>query len=160
MTPRQCEIAAESHAASLLAQAGYDVLVQYGGSQPEYDLVAVKGKRVVLVSVKGSQDGRWTLPVRYKDRGISYDEAIDHWLAAQKDDVVLLLVQFDGTVLGSTPDVYVARPIEVAIHLKTQRHGLGDESFQEDLRKRHRIPQYVDLVPPEWVFSQERIDAI
>jgi hypothetical protein len=57
MTPRQCEIAAESYAACLLAQAGYDVLVQYGANQPQYDLVAVKGKRILPISVKGSQDG-------------------------------------------------------------------------------------------------------
>ena len=43
MTPRQCEIAAEAYAASLLAQAGYDVLVQYGANQPHYDLVANNG---------------------------------------------------------------------------------------------------------------------
>ena len=43
MTPRQCAIAAEAYAASLLAQAGYDVLVQYGANQPHYDLVANNG---------------------------------------------------------------------------------------------------------------------
>ncbi len=46
MTSRQCEIAAESYTACLLAQCGYDVLVQYGAKQPHYDLVAVKDKRI------------------------------------------------------------------------------------------------------------------
>jgi len=32
MTPRQHEIAAESYAACLLAQCGYDVLIQYGAN--------------------------------------------------------------------------------------------------------------------------------
>ena len=80
MTPRQCEIAAESYAACLLAQAGYDVLVQYGANQPQYDLVAVKGKRFLPVSVKGSQDGGWMLSVKFKEEGISYHDAIDRWL--------------------------------------------------------------------------------
>jgi hypothetical protein len=35
-------VAAEAFAAGLLAQAGCDVLVQYGANQPEYDLVAIK----------------------------------------------------------------------------------------------------------------------
>lgn len=76
MTPRQCEIAAESYAACLLAQCGYDVLVQYGANQPQYDLVAVKDKRIRPVSVKGSQDGGWMLAVRYVKPGVNYHQAI------------------------------------------------------------------------------------
>jgi len=72
MTPRQCEIAAESYAACLLAQAGYDVLVQYGANQHHYDLVANKDKRFLPISVKGSQDGGWMLSVRYKKENLSY----------------------------------------------------------------------------------------
>lgn len=56
MTPRQCEIVAESYTACLLARSGYDVLVQYGANQPHYDFVAVKDKRIIPISVKGSQD--------------------------------------------------------------------------------------------------------
>jgi hypothetical protein len=48
MTRRQCEIAAEAYAASLLARSGYDVSVQYGANQPGYDLVAVKDNRILL----------------------------------------------------------------------------------------------------------------
>ena len=72
MTSRQCEIAAESFAASLFARAGYDVLVQYGANQPHYDLVAVKGERMLLISVKGSQSGVWMLATRGKIPGVSY----------------------------------------------------------------------------------------
>ena len=64
MTPRQCEIAAEAYAASLLAQGGYDVLVQYGAIQPHYDLVANNGSIFLPISVKGSQDGGWMLAVK------------------------------------------------------------------------------------------------
>src|SRR5690348_8629047 len=100
MTPRQCEIAAESYAACLLAQAGYDVLVQYGANQPDYDLVAVKGKRMLPISVKGSQDGGWMLAVRYKEKGVTYHEAIERWLSAQRDDVVFFFVQFAQVAIG------------------------------------------------------------
>jgi len=93
MTPRQCEIAAEAYAASLFAQAGYDVLVQYGANQPHYDLVANKGSLFLPVSVKGSQDGGWMLAVKYKKTGISYQDSIDRWLAKQHEDIVFVLVQ-------------------------------------------------------------------
>ena len=69
MTPRQCEIAAESYTACLLAQSGFDVLVQYGANQPHYDLVAVKDKRIVPISVKGSQDGGCIRPLQGPRRG-------------------------------------------------------------------------------------------
>ena len=92
MTSRQCEIAAESYSACLLAQAGYDVLVQYGANQPHYDLMANKEKRFLPISVKGSQDGGWMLAVRYKEKDSSYHDAIDAWLASQRDDVVLSLI--------------------------------------------------------------------
>jgi Holliday junction resolvase-like predicted endonuclease len=65
MTPRPCEIATESSTACLLAQAGYDVLVQYGANPPNYDLIADKDKRILKISVKGSQDDGWMLAVRY-----------------------------------------------------------------------------------------------
>lgn len=96
MTPRQCEIAAESYAACLLAQTGFDVLVQYGANQPHYDLVAVKGKRLLPISVKGSQDGGWMLAVRYVKQGVNYRAAADKWLSVQRDDIVFIFVQFLG----------------------------------------------------------------
>ena len=34
-------VAAEAFAAALFARYGYDVSVQYGANQPEYDLIAV-----------------------------------------------------------------------------------------------------------------------
>src|SRR5437879_1074714 len=95
MTPRQCEIAAESYSACLLAQSGYDVLVQYGAHQPHFDLMAVKGEeRKLPISVKGSQDGGWMLAVSYVEPGVKYRDAIDKWLAAQRSDVVYMFVGF------------------------------------------------------------------
>src|SRR6185295_4197995 len=134
MTPRQCEIAAESYTACLLAQAGYDVLVQYGANQPHYDLVAVKAERFLPISVKGSQDGGWMLSVRFKEAGSTYHAAIDNWLKAQRRDLIYIFVQFRKVLLGQAPRVYVARPPEIATHLKSQRHGLGYGSLQEDFR--------------------------
>ena len=132
MTPRQCEIAAESYTACVLAQSGYDVLVQYGANQPHYDLVAVKEKRFLPISVKGSQDGGWMLAVKYIRPGVGYLRAIDLWHTAQRDDVVFVFVQFRNVMLASAPRVYVARPPEIAGHMKSQCDGKGHGSLQED----------------------------
>lgn len=160
MTPRQCEIAAESYAACLLAQAGYDVLVQYGANQPDYDLVAVKGKRMLPISVKGSQDGGWMLAVRYKESGKTYHAAIDKWLAAQRDDVVFFFVQFWRVEAGGVPRAYVARPIEIAKQLKAHRNGQGYGSMQEDRRRDHPGSQFSEKMPGSWQYSPRLIDKI
>ena len=60
-TSWQVATAAEAFAAAQFARCGWDVSVQYGANQPEYDLVAVNGDRVLKVSVKGSKDGGWGL---------------------------------------------------------------------------------------------------
>lgn len=160
MTPRQCEIAAESYTACLLAQAGYDVLVQYGANQPDYDLAAVKEKRMLLISVKGSQDGGWMLAVRYKKEGVTYHEAIDRWLAAQRDDVIFFIVQFAGIEAGGIPRVYIARPAEIAEQLKGQRNGNGYGALQEDRLRYSPKSSFSERLPDSWNFSIERIDTI
>ncbi len=160
MTPRQCEIAAESYSACLLAQTGYDILVQYGANQPHYDLAAVKSKRTLLISVKGSQDGGWMLAVKYVKKGVNYLDAIDLWLKSQRDDVVFVFVSFKGISLGSAPRVYVARPLEIATHMKTQCHGRGHGSLQEDIRRDTPGSKYNHKIPATWVFTESRIDSI
>lgn len=160
MTPRQCEVAAESFTASLLAQAGYDVLVQYGANQPHYDLVAVKEQRFLPVSVKGSQDGGWMLSSRFVEKGVNYHQATEHWLALQRPDILYVLVQFQGIVIGQAPRVYLARPPELAQHLKAQRAGLGHGALQEDWQRNHPRSRNVDKIPSAWLFSRERIDSI
>jgi hypothetical protein len=132
MTSRQCEIAAESYAACLLAQSGYDVFVQYGAHQPHYDLVGVKGERTVRISVKGSQGSGWMLAARYVKLGVNYLAAIDKWLSVQPSDVIYVLVGFFLVPLGQAPHVYVARLPEIAIQLKLQRSGRGHGALQED----------------------------
>lgn len=160
MTPRQCEIAAESFAASLLAQAGYDVLVQYGANQPHYDLIAVKDQRILPVSVKGSQDGGWMLSSRYVKKGVNYHQATDQWLSVQRPDVLYALVQFQRIVIGQAPRVYIARPSELAAHLKAQRSGRGHGSLQEDWQRNHPRAKNADKIPKSWLFSSTRIDSI
>ena len=160
MTPRQCEIAAESFTASLLAQAGYDVLVQYGANQPHYDLVAVKNQRILLVSVKGSQDGGWMLASRFVKQGVGYHQAIDKWLERQRQDLVFVLVQFQGVSIGEAPRAYVARPSEIAEQLRAHRNGQGHGALQEDWQRNHPRSRYADRIPASWLFSRARIDCI
>lgn len=100
-------VAAEAFAAGLFAQAGCDVLVQYGANQPEYDLMITRAGRAVSVSVKGSQDGGWGLIQSYK-RGVTYVQAADAWAAAHRNmGIVYCLVQFHGVALGECPRVYL-----------------------------------------------------
>lgn len=160
MTPRQCEIAAESYTACLLAQCGYDVLVQYGANQPHYDLVAVKEKRFLPVSVKGSQDGGWMLAVRFVKPGVNYHAAIDQWLSVQREDVLYFFVQFINVPMGQSPRVYIARPPEIAAHMKTQCRGRGHGSLQEDFKRDHPRSQYDHKVPQAWMISNVRLDTI
>lgn len=160
MTPRQSEIAAESHAASLLARSGYQVSVQYGANQPDYDLVAEKAGRILLVSVKGNQDGGWPLAVSHKKNGVSYHQAIDSWKAKQRKDIIFIFVQFIGIPLTSAPRVYVARPDEVAAYMKSQCSGKGHGALWEDYPRDHPKSGYTHRIPQAWDFTQVRIDTI
>ena len=160
MTPRQCEIAAESYTASILAQCGYDVLVQYGANQPHYDLVAVKGDRFLPISVKGSQDGGWMLAVKYVQPGVDYLQAIEKWLAAQRQDNIFIFVQYMGVPINGLPRVYIARPTEIATHMRTQCAGRGHGALHEDYRRDHPRSKYDHAVPTSWQFSYERLQAM
>jgi hypothetical protein len=160
VTPRQCEIAAESYTACLLAQCGYDVLIQYGANQPQYDLVAVKNKRIRPVSVKGSQDGGWMLAVKYVKPGVNYRDAIDKWLSIQRDDLIYVFVQFLKVPLGQAPRVYTAMAPEIAAHMKTQCGGRGHGSLQEDWKRDHPNATYSHRIPEHWKFTDIRFDAM
>lgn len=160
MNARQCEIAGEAYAASLLARAGFDVLVQYGANQPDYDLIAVKGRARVPISVKGSQTGAWALAQKYYKKGGTYHGAIDSWLAAQPEDLVFVLVQFSRTTLADAPRAYIAKPDEIANELRQHREGAGGCVLQEDIRQHRGRTRYVDAVPERWAFTQVRVDEI
>ncbi len=160
MSQRQCEIAAESYTACLLAQSGFDVLVQYGANQPHYDLVAERNERMLPISVKGSQDGGWMLAVKYKDSTVDYHGAIDRWFAAQRKDTVYIFVQFKHLQFGDAPRVYVVRPKEIAAHMKTQCDGRGHGALQEDFQRDRPKSKYSHKMPQSWRFSIQRIDAM
>jgi Holliday junction resolvase-like predicted endonuclease len=165
MTSRQTEIAAEAFVASQLARCGYDVLVQYGANQPNYDLIAIKKKQIIPVSVKGSQDGGWALAVskvkHVKNlRGNKYHNAIKLWLKSQRKDVVFFLVQFKSVPMNQPPRFWVARPREIAKHMKSQFNGNGNGALYEDYVRDHARSRYSHKIPSEWAFSAKRVAAL
>ena len=121
-TSWQVATAAEAFAAAQFARCGWDVSVQYGANQPEYDLVAVDGDRMLKVSVKGSQDGGWGLTQSYIQNA-DYRGAADKWLAKHSRKTVFCLVQFEAVPLDSLPRMYLATPREIAEWLNAAKAG-------------------------------------
>src|ERR1700685_2595763 len=89
-TSRHVSVAAEAIVAAWCARFGYDVSVQYGANQPEYDLMIAQGDKMLKISVKGSKDGGWGLTQTQLSRlakeqveGLpktDYHAAVDLWL--------------------------------------------------------------------------------
>jgi hypothetical protein len=157
MSSRQCEIAAESYVTCLLAQSAYDVFVQYGAHQQDFDLVATKDERTLRISVKGTQDGAWMLAVKYLQPGVGYIEAIKKWLKAQPEDLVYMFVSF-RVPHGEAPRVYVAGPPEIAEQLESQSSGQGKAVLREDTPAHHPRAKHQDKIPNSWHYSTERLD--
>jgi hypothetical protein len=156
-------VAAEAIGAALFARCGYDVSVQYGANQPEYDLIVAKGERVLKVSVKGSQDGAWGLCQSYlKPKQADYHGAVDRWLKRHKPRTVLCFVQFSGVALTEMPRVYLATPAEVAQRLHETAKGRGDTILYERHRwgPRARGAGTIEEIPPAWHFSPERVEQL
>lgn len=150
-------VAAESITAFMFARIGYDVSVQYGANQPEYDLMVSKGDSILKVSVKGSRDGGWGLTQGFK-KGFSYHEAIDLWLLKHSKKTIFSLVQFKGVQINDMPRVYLATPNEIASLMKKSRNGLGNTVLRE--KKTWAGNKYnVDEVPTEWLFSIDRVET-
>ena len=153
-------IAAEAFAAGLFARHGYNVSVQYGANQPEYDLLAEKNDEVMKVSVKGSQTGSWGLIQSYK-KGNTYHEAADKWVANQSSKTIICLVQFYGTDEMTMPRVYLTRPCEIAEVLKANRKGNGDSILYENHTWKSGIGSgTTDKLPDYWKFSADRIKEL
>lgn len=154
-------IAAEAFAAGLFARSGFDVSVQYGANQPEYDLMVTRGDKILKVSVKGSQDGAWGLTQSYK-KGRTYHEAIDKWLSRHGSKTVFCLVQFKNVALYEIPRVYLALPTEIADALKTSANGRGETILYEDHEWSQKAFGFgtIDRIPEEWKFSHDRIDQL
>ena len=154
-------VAAEAYAAALFARFGYDVSVQYGANQPEYDLIAVDGDKILKISVKGSQDGGWGLTQGYK-KGCDYHEATAKWLAAHHKKTVFCLVQFQNTAPDEMPRVYLASPAEIAEMLDASAGGRGETV----LRENHAWGPWAyghgtkDQIPDTWKISSERLQQM
>jgi hypothetical protein len=160
MTPYQVNVAAEAFAAVAMSQAGYDVAMQYGTTQPDWDILATKGQRVLKLQVKGSQDGGWGLFQSYI-KNADYHGALEAWAAVQLSDILYFLVQFAKVQVGGAPRCYVARPTEILAHMKTTRGGHAYTSLRENYSySKGRSAGHTDMIPETWLFTQERIDAL
>ena len=158
---RHVAVAAEAVAAAMFARCGFDVSVQYGANQPEYDLVVVRGDALLKVSVKGSKDGGWGLTQSYLESA-DYHGAIEAWLAAHGARTALCFVQFQGVPFDAMPRVYLAAPSEVADRLRATRKGRGDTILWENKAwtTRAHAAGTTEVIPPGWRFSIDRVDRL
>lgn len=155
-------IAAEGFAAAMFARCGLDVTVQYGPSQPDYDLIVSRGEHFLKIAVKGSKDGGWIIiPIRMESGQPDYLAAIDRWLARHTSRTVLCLVQFQGVPIDEMPRIYIAGAADVAAHLRSTARGLGDTTLYERKVWSARAPVAgSDEIPPTWRFSRERVEML
>ncbi|WP_206608530.1 hypothetical protein [Tyzzerella sp. An114] len=150
-------IAAEAFVAAQFARLCYDVSVQYGANQPEYDLIAVSGDKMLKISVKGSQDGSWGLTQNYK-KGCDYHEAVQKWLDSHNKKTIFCLVQFKGIRDDEMPRMYLASPVEFAEVLNVSAGGRGDTILYEYHKWGSRAAGSgtIDRIPEGWEFTAER----
>jgi Holliday junction resolvase-like predicted endonuclease len=160
-TPWQVATAAEAFAAAQFARCGWDVSVQYGANQPEYDLVAVNGDRMLKVSVKGSQDGSWGLTQSHLSNA-DYHRAVDAWLAKHSRKTIFCLVQFKKVSTNELPRMYLATPTEIAEWLKAAAAGRGDTILYEEhvWSKRAQAAGTIDRIPDAWRFTDARLAEV
>jgi len=160
MTPYQVNVAAEAFVAVIFSQAGYDVAMQYGTTQPDWDILVTKDTRTLKLQVKGSQDGGWGLFQSYISNA-NYHGALDAWLAVQLPDVIYCLVQFFDVPVGGSPRYYIARPSEMIEHMRTTRGGHAYTSLRGNYAYSKGIGAgHTDIIPIGWLASQSRIDEI
>ena len=160
MSKYHVSVAAEAFAAAVLARFGFEVSVQYGANQPGYDLVAVKGRRMLKINVKGSENGDWPLLAGYrKDR--TWTQAVDAWRSAQASDLVLFFVSFHDADWQDMPAMYLARPREVARHLKEGRRGNVATCLHVERHFKKGVAKgCTDRIPASWAFSKSRLRQI
>jgi hypothetical protein len=161
----QVATAAEAIAAAQFARFGYDVSVQYGANQPEYDLMIVDGERSLKVSVKGSRDGGWGLSqtqlTRLRkdnpDGPTDYHGAADAWLKRHKHRTAMCFVQFKNIPTDAMPRIYLVWPKDVAKRLKGAREGKGDTILWDISPE--PIPNKA-VVSKEWEMTAERVEHL
>jgi len=151
-------VAAESLVASLFARTGFDVSVQYGADQPEYDLMIAQGDKLAKISAKGSQDGNWGLTQKYL-RNADYQRAIGDWEKAHSKKLLFAFVQFKNVDIAEMPRVYLATVPEIAVRLRATAAGRGDTILYEKKlwTARAKGAGTEDAIPQEWTFSERRI---
>lgn len=154
-------VAAEAIAAAQFARCGFDVSIQYGANQPEYDLMVVAGERMMKVSVKGSQDGAWGLTQSFL-RDANYHRATVVWLARHKPRTVFCFVQFKSADLQQLPRLYLATPQEVGAVLNGICKGGGSTMLYEDhtWSSRAKGAGTREMIPSAWVFTKARVDEL
>ena len=164
ITKWQIATAAEAYAAARFARMGFNVSVQYGANQPEYDLMIDKGGRILKISVKGSTDGSWGLTQTQLSalKSANYHGAADAWLSRHRRGTVLCLVQFEGTSADEMPRMYLASPEDVAHRLRAAASGRGDSILFE---KRTRGTKATgagteERIPDEWRLNEERVEQL
>ena len=157
----QVATAAEAFSAAQFSRCGWDISVQYGANQPEYDLVAVDGERMLKISVKGSKDGAWGLTQSYLSNA-DYHGAVDAWLSKHSNRTVFCLVQFKDVPVDVLPRMYLATPSEIATWLKAAAKGRGDTILYEKhiWTERAQAAGTTDQIPQFWKFTPERLNDL
>ena len=154
-------VAAEAFAAGLFSRCGYDVSVQYGANQPEYDLIVAKGALMMKVSVKGSKEGDWGLTQSYLIDA-DYHAAAETWFARHAPRTVCALVLFHSDDPLTMPYVFLATPREIADRLKATAKGRGDTILhvRKVWAKHAHAAGTMDEIPANWAFSAARIEQL
>ena len=161
LNPWHVGVAAEAFVAAQFARFAFDVSVQYGANQPEYDLVVISKDKMLKISVKGSKDGGWGLTQKYK-KDHTYHEAIEEWLKNHHKKTVFCLVQFEGVGDYEIPRMYLASPQEIADVLNKESKGRGDTILYEnhEWSSRAFASGTVDKIPNSWNFTKERAEEM
>jgi hypothetical protein len=170
MTNWQVSTAAEAIAAAQFARFGFDVSVQYGANQPEYDLMIARSDQVLKVSVKGSKNGGWGLSqsqlaaLRKADRKgkTDYHAAADKWGAKHFPRTVVCFVQFKDVKDDEMPRVYLARPKEVVDRLKLASGGRGDTILWESYKRGPKAAGAgtTEQIPDRWRLTLDRVQTL
>jgi hypothetical protein len=157
--------AAEAIAAAQFARFGYDVSVQYGANQPEYDFIVSGETGALWISVKGSRDGGWGLSQSQLSKlrksnpegSADYHGAADLWLGRHKPRTAMCFVQFKDIPVDAMPRIYLAWPKDVAEKLKGAREQKGDTTLWDIDPTRAATKA---MVSEDWKMTAERIEQL
>jgi hypothetical protein len=165
---RSLAVGAEGIAAAQFARCGFDVLVQAGHDKPMYDLAVTKSGNLLKISVKASDNGRWSLVHSYlrgvpepKGKKADCQKAIDLWLDGQGARTVCCLVQFERVPLYELPRIYLAAPGEIARRMIEATDRLDDSTLHETYEWTSADGlSHTEFLPKAWLFSPERIEEL